>query len=603
MTLLQSLSSGWKAWGLLAALTFVAAVPGVAYIPALDRDESRFAQASKQMLETGNLIEIRYQDEGRNKKPAGIHWMQAGATGMMSEAGAGAIWSYRLPSLIGAVAATLLTFWCGIVLVGRRAAFVGAALFGSGLLLTSEAHIAKTDAVLVALTVLAMGALARLYMGKSQAEVAQRNLVYLFWIALGVSFLIKGPVSMLVAGLAVVALSAVRRDWHWWRGLLNGPALAAFVVIVLPWFLWVQIATGGAYLEGAVGKDLTDKLVSASEGHGGWPGYHVLFSLTHFFPATLVLIPALVLLVQALQRRRLDMLAGETKGLWFLAAWAGPTWIFFEFLPTKLSHYILPAYPALALICGWACLKLMSGVRLPVSRAASLAMFLLGASVLALVTSPWGVSAIQLEAAGDFRRAADSAAVLAQWLSYSSMPTAFLWIGALAAIATAITWVIRAYGAALALAITTCVLLGWHVRVAALPGAIWAQPTTTAHLALAEVCGLANRALEECAGVAAPSHVAAVGYAEPSFVFTTGTETLIPPNTVVALPDDPAAFPSVWLFNIEDAVGAEAYQALARTAEAAGHCVSESDPYFALNYSNGDPVAFVALRIEDRPCA
>ena len=88
-------------------------MPGLAAIPPLDRDEARFAQATRQMLETGDFLRIRFQDEARNKKPAGIYWLQAAAVAAFSTAGSTAIWPYRLPSLIGATAAVLRAFALG----------------------------------------------------------------------------------------------------------------------------------------------------------------------------------------------------------------------------------------------------------------------------------------------------------------------------------------------------------------------------------------------------------------------------------------------------------------------------------------------------------
>ncbi len=73
MTFLDRLSRGPKAFIILFFMTLLSAAPGVFNMPALDRDESRFAQASKEMLEEGDYIRIQYQDELRNKKPAGIH--------------------------------------------------------------------------------------------------------------------------------------------------------------------------------------------------------------------------------------------------------------------------------------------------------------------------------------------------------------------------------------------------------------------------------------------------------------------------------------------------------------------------------------------------
>ena len=598
MTLLTRLSSGWKAYVLLAFLTFSAAVPGVFYVPALDRDESRFAQASKQMLETGELIEIRYQDEARNKKPAGIHWLQAGATAAFSTPQAGQIWSYRLPSLLGAMLATLLTFWCGVGLIGRRGAFLGAALFGAGLLLTSEAHIAKTDAVLVGLTVLAMGALARLY--EDQAG-DKRRYMYLLWAALGLSFLIKGPVSVLVVGLAVAVIGVVERRFRLGKLVLDWRGFALFGVIVLPWFIAVQLATDGAFLEGAVGKDLKDKVAGASEGHGGPIGYHFVFSLLMFFPATFILVPSIVLLVRTLRGRALEAVASQRAGLWFLMAWFLPTWIFFELLPTKLSHYILPAYPALALMCGWGVVQMMGQARLKWARYGSLFLFAIGGAALCFVASPFGVELLQEEAAEDFRRAAGARDVLEAWARQPDMGLHLLLAGCGAILLAAGLGAARKLGAGVTVAIGASLLIGWHVRLVFLPGATWLQPTQTARIALAEVCGLqidrAPLLYAKTCHAPYPERVQAVGYAEPSLVLTVGTNTVLPPKTLVSLPEDGAGYPIVFLLNIEDEAGAAAHDELTKRARELGREVSSSKPHYALNYSNGDPVAFIAMRI------
>ncbi|MEL7453371.1 MAG: glycosyltransferase family 39 protein, partial [Pseudomonadota bacterium] len=447
----------------------------------------------------------------------------------------------------------------------------------------------------------AMGALARIY-GPDHAPSASRRWSLLFWAALGASFLIKGPVTLLVAGLAIVAISLFRRDFDWAKPLRTWQGIGLFALLVLPWFIWVQIATAGEFLEGAVGKDLKDKLVGASEGHGGPPGYHLAFLATHFFPATLFLVPGLVLAARVLRHRALETLAEDRTGLAFLAAWLVPTWTFFECLPTKLSHYILPAYPALALICGWGALRLMDGAKAPVSRAASFVLFLIGAGALGLAISPWGLSAIQSEAALDFRTAADAPEVLASWAAYLDMPTACLACAAAGTAAVAIAAIVRLHGVSVFLAIATSLFLGWHIRAVALPGAIWAQPTTSARLALAEVCGLPQGNADMCTSMP-PTHVQAVGYAEPSLVFTTGTATTIPPQTVIALPADMAAYPVSYLLNIEDPAGLAARQLISEEATARALCSRISNPVFALNYSNGDPVAFVGLRIDAGPCS
>src|ERR1700757_2711533 len=88
-------------------------LPGFFTIPAIDRDEARFAQATKQMVETGDFVDIRFQDDGGYKKPVGIYWLQSAAVDTASALGLPRaqlrIWIYRIPSLIGAIGAVLLT--------------------------------------------------------------------------------------------------------------------------------------------------------------------------------------------------------------------------------------------------------------------------------------------------------------------------------------------------------------------------------------------------------------------------------------------------------------------------------------------------------------
>ena len=82
------ISAGWllgvRPYALLVGFCLFLYLPGISTIPPLDRDEARFAQATRQMLETGDFLRIRFQDEARNKKPAGIYWMQAAAVSALS---------------------------------------------------------------------------------------------------------------------------------------------------------------------------------------------------------------------------------------------------------------------------------------------------------------------------------------------------------------------------------------------------------------------------------------------------------------------------------------------------------------------------------------
>ena len=169
---------------LLAAFCLMLWLPGLFTLPPTDRDESRFAQASKQMIETGDYVRIMNGDEPRNRKPIGIYWLQvpfvaaAHAVGLANE---NPIWPYRLPSVLGGVVAVLAGERLGRALVGRRAALLAAGMLAASVLVVTEVHMAKTDAALLGATTLCMGLLARAYMAPERLRWPQAAV---FWLAL-----------------------------------------------------------------------------------------------------------------------------------------------------------------------------------------------------------------------------------------------------------------------------------------------------------------------------------------------------------------------------------------------------------------------------------
>ncbi|MEO1642536.1 MAG: glycosyltransferase family 39 protein, partial [Pseudomonadota bacterium] len=261
--------------------------------------------------------------------------------------------------------------------------------------------------------------------------------------------------------------------------------------------------------------------------------------------------------------------------------------------------YVLPAYPALGLICGWAGVKLMDGERLTVSRWVSLGVFMMGGILLLLFTSPLAVRLLKTEAAGDFRTI-DASEVLTQWGSALEFPIYFWAIGGLTMALTIGFFAYKRVGYAATFAIATSLFLGWHTRAHFIPQQVWFQPTASAALALEQVCGLPAETCED--GQQSPERILAVGYAEPSYVMTFGTQNLHPPETVVDLPDRDSAYPVVFLLNMEDEAALPASDTLTTKAREQGRCATVSEPVFALNYSNGDPVTFVALRFEAEAC-
>ncbi len=182
-------------------------LPGFFSIPPIDRDEARFAQATKQMVESGDFVDIRFQDDVRYKKPVGIYWLQAAAVETASALGLPRaqvrIWLYRVPSLIGALGAVLLTYWTALAFVTRRGAVLAGLIMASSVLLGVEARLAKTDAMLLFTVVAAMGALARVYLSWQRGEDPVHppwTWPAIFWTALAGGILLKGPLILMFVG-------------------------------------------------------------------------------------------------------------------------------------------------------------------------------------------------------------------------------------------------------------------------------------------------------------------------------------------------------------------------------------------------------------------
>src|SRR6202020_2946723 len=219
-------------------------LPGFFNIPPVDRDEARFAQATKQMVETGDFVDIRFQEDVRYKKPVGIYWLQAAAVETASALGLpGAqlrIWLYRMPSLIGAIGAVLLTYWTALAFVSRRGAILAALILCSSVLLGVEARLAKTDAMLLLTVVAAMGALARVYLSWQRGEDSPQlpwAWPAIFWTALAGGILIKGPLILMFVALTIVTLAILDRSAAWLWRLRPVWGLMWMLVLVLPWFV------------------------------------------------------------------------------------------------------------------------------------------------------------------------------------------------------------------------------------------------------------------------------------------------------------------------------------------------------------------------------
>ncbi len=339
LQIVEKLEQGKRAYFFLLLIGLLFFLPGLNSLPPTDRDESRFAQASKQMLETGNYVDIRFQEVPRYKKPIGIYWLQA-ASVKLADQPLDVIWPYRISSSLGALATVLLTCFFGRRFFNRRTGLLAGTLVVSCLLLGVEARLAKTDAALLATIVTMQGALGLLYLQRHERLKGRWPLVLLFWVACGAGVLIKGPLPPVIALSTILALSLADRQLTLFRAIRPLPGLLLLTAIVLPWFVAIQNATGGEFMQKAFFGDFLPKLLAGQESHGAPPGYYLLLFPVLFWPGSLLVVRYL----PDLWQKRSD------DAVRFLFAWIIPAWIVFELVPTKLPHYVMPFFPAIALL-------------------------------------------------------------------------------------------------------------------------------------------------------------------------------------------------------------------------------------------------------------
>ncbi|MEJ0026432.1 MAG: glycosyltransferase family 39 protein [Rhizomicrobium sp.] len=475
-------------WATLAVLCIALWLPGILTLPPIDRDESRFAQSSRQMLETGNFVDIRLGHVPRYKKPAGIYWLQSATTAIAGLGDRGHIWTYRLASLLGGTLAVLLCFWCARAFAMAEIAWLGAALMGTSLLLTAESTMATTDAVQLACLMGAMGVLIRIYLAAREPgrPAVGTRLVLIGWAAFAAGILVKGPVVPGVCAVTVLALIAWSRgDWRWLAGTRPLLGIPLTLLIVLPWGIAILLASHGAFYEQSLGQDFAAKLAGGQESHGAWPGTYLLLVTLTFWPAILFVVPGLGAAI-----RKLDDPATR-----FLLAWAGASWLMIEIVPTKLPNYILPAYPPLAMLAAvwmlWP--RETHGPRWQAALSyLSAVQFLIGAAALA------------------------AAPILAALYYGPGAPGWLIGLAALAALlslAALIVYLRAAKVPAFGLAIMSVFVAYPTLTAGAGPrlNAIWISPRAAALVAKYEKPG--------------DPPVVAAGYAEPSLLFALGTET------------------------------------------------------------------------------
>lgn len=534
---------------MLALFALIVLAPGISNIPAMDRDESRYAVASTQMLTSGDYIDIRYQENPRYLQPAGIYWLQAAAVALVSSPEAHQIWAYRLPSLLGGLLSVLITGWLGARLFGRKAGLAAAALLAVSFLLSYEARTAKTDAALLASIMLAQAALMQIYLDPS----GKRMRAVLFWIALGAGVMLKGPIILMISGSTIAALCLWDRKISWLRGLHAGWGAPLLLAVALPWYIAIGMISDGDFFARAIGRNLLGKVGQSQQSHAGAPGYYLALFTLSFWPGSLL---AAFALPYAWRNR-------AEPAVRFLICWIVPTWVIFEIVATKLPHYVLPTYPALALLAAVA----LYAPALDLSRAWRIAGWVFAIFWLAItcIVATLGPALVwQME----------------QRLTPFSI---ILGLAVIALSLTALWFVLKRRPENVLISLAVAGALVWpntFARLIPSLDSIWLTPRVAAAVADASQC--------------ARTPLATIPYQEPSLVFMHGpyrTNLVDAPALAAdAMADDPCTLALI---------GADERTPFLARAEALGLNLEPVRTIEGVNYSKGDELALTLYAVTE----
>ena len=371
---------------------------------------------------------------------------------------------------------------------------LGAALTASSVLLVMEAHLATTDAVLLATIMAAQGALSRFYIRDDGNQSQQIGPFLTFWTAQAIGILVKGPVTPMISLFTIGCLTAADRDARWLKSMKPLAGLAITAILVSPWMIAIGMATKGAFFEQALVKDMLFKVASGQESHGFPPGFYLFLMPLTLWPASAI---AGVSFFRAWKSR-------STPAVRFCLAWIIPGWIVFELIPTKLPHYVLPFYPALCLLAAHTIIsserdnagELGSKPARTLYVSCQLVILLLGLGALAV---PWFLDH-RFEPAGMVpATAAVAAAALSTWKFFKR----------------------RYVYAAVVTIVATALVLG--------PSLQWILPNVN--------CLWLSRNVANAVKQRAGDNVmlCSAGYHEPSLVFQLGTRTLLTSASGAAL--------------------------------------------------------------------
>jgi 4-amino-4-deoxy-L-arabinose transferase-like glycosyltransferase len=328
-------------------------------LPLIDRDEPRFAEASREMIQRSDYVVPYFNNQLRLDKPPLTYWAQVASYRIFGENDFAA----RFPSAIAAALTAVVILMWGRRIGGERTGWWAAVIFTLSLQTFVHAKAAVADMWLVSFVTIGHWAGYELVTGSSiratRQALARRHRLWwwVFYLSLALGFLAKGPIAWTPI-LTVAAVGICARDWQLFGCFKFVRGILLTLVLVGLWGIPALIQTHGEFFSVGIGRHVISRSFTTLEGHGASSlGMYVLLLPFYFVTVFISFFPwsiRLPWLIGKLWRRGPS---GVTESGYsgisvdtYLFSGIAVVFLIFTFVSTKLPHYTLPAFPLLALL-------------------------------------------------------------------------------------------------------------------------------------------------------------------------------------------------------------------------------------------------------------
>jgi len=302
-----------------------------------DVDEGKHASTSKNMVLSGDWITPKYNGENFYDKPALFNWLAAISFLLFGFTEFAA----RLPAALLGWGGVITTYYLGRKIFHHQAGFLSAVI-----LATSVEYIALSRVVVhdISLTFFMTLALTLFYIGYQSEKKRRRNFLF-GYAALGLAFLAKGPVGLMLPAMVIGLFLILKRNIGFLKEMQLGWGILLFFAVAAPWYILISIRNPDYFEYFFIKQNFGSFFGGESSRHPESIDWYLQFLFGGFLPWSLFLPLALY---DAIRRK---LKTGDGKILYILI-WFVAIFVFFSLGSSKRGSYILPLFPALSLLVG-----------------------------------------------------------------------------------------------------------------------------------------------------------------------------------------------------------------------------------------------------------